>query len=408
MLTTSKVFRNWKEKGRISLLSPMRNNSISSAKSHLLNAPFWKHCAGFMSNTCASRHNPANITIASILVDCRIWPFFAVLSGLTGSFKSIVTQASLGEAEITDEVLHQIVRSIETADASNSEVCNGIEKLCKSGGGSAMAKLVQIARDKCVFLGADAYDILLAAASEKGDIELSVEIFKNLLISVMLPSSKSYINLAKAFMNTDECALLLNVVDEISELDSHRCVLILNRIIYAFGDCRQIEKALIVFDHMKNLKCKPDLVTYNTVLGILGRFGKMVEMLREFAYMKEAKITPDIVSYNTLLNTLQKFGRLDLCLVYMREMDENRLLPDLRTYAALIESFGRSGNVEEALRLFNAMKYRQVKPSIYIYRSLINNLKKMGKLDIAASLWDEMNSSLSKLVGPMDFKKKQR
>ena len=101
-------------------------------------------------------------------------------------------------------------------------------------------------------------------------------------------------------------------------------------------------------------------------------------------------------------------GRLDLCLVYMREMNENQLTPDLRTYTALIESFGRSGNVEEALGLFSAMKNEQVRPSIYIYRSLINNLKKMGKLEAASLLVNEMNNSLPNLVGPKDFKRKNR
>ncbi|GAY35427.1 hypothetical protein CUMW_278430, partial [Citrus unshiu] len=88
------------------------------------------------------------------------------------------------------------------------------------------------------------------------------------------------------------------------------------------------------------------------------------------------------------------------------EMGESGIKPDLLTYTALIDSFGRTGNIEESLRLFNDMKQQQIRPSIYVYRSLIDNLKKMGKVDLAMTIFEEMNSSLSDLAGPKDFKRK--
>lgn len=89
-------------------------------------------------------------------------------------------------------------------------------------------------------------------------------------------------------------------------------------------------------------------------------------------------------------------------------MKDSGVQPDLLTYTALIECFGRSGNVHQSLSLFHEMKLKQIRPSIHIYRSLISNLKKMGKVEVAMAISEEMNSSLSELAGPKDFKRNKR
>lgn len=418
MLITPRTFRNCKNQVSISLLlfptgaqpildrkKPLQNNG-----SYLYqNFGFWNKSNGLLSNSCVSKDKWNRIYLASLSVGTRRWPFFAILGSSRAFFKTVVTTESYPHnPEITNDLLNHIVCTIENTAFCDRNICYDIERLCRSGNVSAIDNLLQFLHDKHIFLDSDAYNILLAATSERSDIEHSLVIFKDILVSSKGMSQKSYFNLAKAFVNTDDGSLLLKFVREISQLTSHCGVLVLNRMIFAFAECRQIDKALLIFDHMKVSECKPDLVTYNTIIGLLGRAGLMDDMLQEFASLKKANITPDIVTYNTLLNNLQKLGRLDLCLVCMREMDKNRLIPDLRTYTALIESFGRSGNIEEALRLFTAMKSREVQPSIYIYRSLINNLKKMGKLKAAGVLLDEMNHSLPYLVGPKDFKRKSR
>lgn len=345
--------------------------------------------------------------ITSILVVSWIWPYHVNTS--IGIYQSVATQASPSEEELTDEFLNRLLSAIENDPTSTRETCTAyIEKLCRARKLSVAARLLQSLRDKHIFLTTNAYNLLLVTAGEENDIGLVCQIFKDLLASWEPICSTSYLNIAKAFINTNDAGLLLRFIKEVSELTFPRSVVIINRIVFAFAECGQTDKALLIFDHMKSLKCKPDLVTYNTVLETLGRVGRADEMLHEFASMKEANIAPDIISYNTLINSLRKLGRLGTCLVFLKEMEERGFEPDLLTYNALIESFGRSGNVEASLRLFNEMKSRSIRPSIYIYRSLISNLKKMGKLELATTLLEEMTASLSNLVGPKDFRRKNR
>lgn len=350
------------------------------------------------------------IASSSVIVSW-IWPLLAILSNPVCNYQSVSlsTEASSPEEEVVDQVLTQILSDIEMRPSSTQEICiSYIEKFCRAKNISVASRLVQSLRDKQIFLGLHAYNILLAAASEENDIDLVSQIFKDVLFSNESISSTYFLDLAKAFSKTTDSVRLLRFVREVSELTFSRSATVVNRIISAFAECGQVDKALLVFDHVKKLKCKPDLVTYNTVLGILGRTSRIDEMLYQFGSMKEAKIDPDIISYNTLFNSLRKVGRLDLCLEYWKEMGEMGVRPDLRTYTAMIETFGRSGNIEESLRLFEEMKLRHIRPSVYIYRSLINYLKKMGKLELAMTLSYEMNACLPNLVNAKDFKRKDR
>lgn len=311
--------------------------------------------------------------------------------------------------EVADEFFNQILSAIQNSPSSSKEICTTyIDKLCKAKNLSAAAKLLQSLRNKHIFLSSHAYNLLLATAGEVNDINFSMQIFKDFLLSFERISSNSYLVLAKTLAKSNDFVWLPGFVREVLELTFPRSVTIMNRIIFAFAEIRQVDKALMIFDHMKSLKCEPDLISYNTVLGILGRSNRVDEMLHEFASMKESNINPDIISYNTLLNSLRKVGRLDLCILFVKEMADRGVQPDLRTYTALIESFGKSGNVEESLRLFDEMKNKLIRPSIYIYRSLINNLKDIGKLELAMAFTKEMNAHLPDLVSSKDFKRKNR
>ncbi|KAI4334025.1 hypothetical protein L6164_018765 [Bauhinia variegata] len=350
--------------------------------------------------------------------------FFAIFRclsfGSASNFRSIqspiirksicffATEASPDKERVTDEVLAGFLSTIENAPTASLEVYYAyIDKMCKAGSISAASHMLQILHDKNIFFTPNMYDLLLAEASQKNNINLSCQVFEKLLLSCESFSATSYHNFAKAFTKINDCAELLRFIEEVAKM-TFSSTSVVNRIIFAFAKSGQADKALLIFNHFKRRSFSLDLITYNIVLDILGRAGDVDKMLHEFTSMKEAGVVPDTISYNTLINSLRKVGRLDMCLLFFKEMDENGIKPDLLTYTAIIQIFGRTGNVEESLRCFRDMKLKGIRPSIYIYRSLINTSKKLGKVELATELLEEMNSSSSTLAGPNDFKRKGR
>ncbi|KAM1839434.1 hypothetical protein ACFX14_014265 [Malus domestica] len=249
--------------------------------------------------------------------------------------------------------------------------------------------------------------VLVAVAAESSTLFFLSQLLQLVIASSQPLNYACFLTVAKASAKSDDCAELLRLTKQVMKLTSPSMTVI-NKILFAFGECGETEKALLIFSQMKTLDFVPDLYTHNIVLEILGCAGLVDEMLGQFGSMKEAGIAPNVVSYNTMLNNLRKLGKFDVCLFYYKEIGENGVEADLLTYTAVIESLGRSENVEEALRFFNEMKARQIRHSLYVYRSLITNLKKMGKVDLALSLTDEMNLCDSELAGPMDFKRNKR
>lgn len=323
-------------------------------------------------------------------------------------FQPLTSQGSFADQEVPNEALKQVLLAIEEDPFSSKQICSTyIKTVCHSGNLSDVLQLLRVLKSKNMSLDLDAYNDLLTSAALTKNFQLSSWIFKDLLLTEKYLSFGFYMNVAKAFEKTD-CSILLNFIREVSELTFSQCTTPVNRLLLAFAETGNIEKVLFIFENMKDPLCKRDLITYNTVLAILGRAGQLEQMLHDFIVMKESGCVPDLVTYNTLINSFQKMGRMDLCLNITKEMCEKDIKADLRTYTALIDGFGRLGNMEEALRLFNEMKRQKVRPSVYVYRSIISNLKKIDKLDLANMFMEELKSDENKLIGPKDFKRKNR
>ncbi|KAL4585143.1 hypothetical protein LXL04_009758 [Taraxacum kok-saghyz] len=400
----------------------------ASNRLKLVVVPRWKTphlmCVNsFLSNSCSnpsydrgqSNFSPKvlHIYITSTPVKLPwIHPLSSMLKTCTLKPRSLVTQASINDEELAHQIFNKITSDSQKTANSITDLCtNHTNKLCKSKNLQAAIKLLQLLLNTSTINPIEilpSYNLLLNAASENNKTEIAANIFKDMYINNLPMDSTTYFHTTKAISKSNDLSFISSFLQEISDINPTRDVTVFNRIIYGFAECGHVHNAILVFDNIKSLKCKPNLITYNTVLWIYGKVGRVDEMLDVFTNMKKTEIPPDIVSYNTVLNSLRKVGRFDLCVVVIKEAGKLGLRFDLRTYTALIECFFRSGNVEESLRLLEEMKRGHIRLSVYVYRSVISNLKRLGKLELAGKFLEEMNECMEDLVGPKDFKRKNR
>ncbi|KAF8071409.1 hypothetical protein N665_1128s0008 [Sinapis alba] len=316
----------------------------------------------------------------------------------------------LAPSELSSSCLHSLINTGEEDEhlLKNMDYMNLVDKYTREGNLSAANDLLQSLQDQNICLPVSVFKNLLVAACELNDTKFSCRAFRELLFQAGRPlCSDCYLNLARAFINTDDCVHLLSLLKEVSESSSLPCrLIVINRTILAFAESRQIDKVVMILEEMKEWECKPDVITYNSVLDVLGRAGQVNEMLKLLSSMKEdCDVSLNIVTYNTVLNGLRKACRFDMCLVLYNEMVQCGIEPDLLSYTAVIDSLGRAGNTKESLRLFDEMKEREIRPSVYVYRALIDCLKKSGEFQRALQLSDELkNTSTQDLAGPQDFK----
>nr|CAB3461157.1 unnamed protein product [Digitaria exilis] len=295
--------------------------------------------------------------------------------------------------------------SNSASDASASAAY--IEKLCRSGNLVDAIRVLRHLHDEQTHVNLDTFNMLLQQAAEANSFGLFAKVFRYLLLSKLAPDSTSYMNVAKALQKLDGCELILQFVREILEITQDRDPTVTNCIIFATAKYGDIDKSLIIFEELKKDQTRLDVVTFNTILDMLGKAGRVDQMLREVKLMEELGHYPDIVTYNTIINCSRRLGRLDLCKRFGGEMLERGIKPDLRTYTSLVDSFGRAGHITEAMEMLDKMKMSH-KPSVYVYRALISDVKKAGQFELAQKLSEEMNSSASDLLGPEDFKQKNK
>lgn len=218
------------------------------------------------------------------------------------SYRSVATEANFTEHESTNEALQQILLA-EVDPVSTKENCAiFIEKLCRLKDLPHAAHLLKCLRDKQIYLRSDVYDVVLASAAEENNFELSSSVFMDLLRTTKSQRSMYYLPIARAYRKVKDSDPLLKFIREVSEITFPRNTTVINKIIVGFAVYGKTEEALLIFEHMKNFKCKPDTVSFNIILDILGKAGRVEQMLSVFSSMKLSDCDPDIVTYNTLIN----------------------------------------------------------------------------------------------------------
>lgn len=98
-----------------------------------------------------------------------ILPHFATITEVIGHYKQLTTRASFDGEEIKDDNLNQMLEAVENApECTTRKVGTAyVHNLCKAGTLFAAVRLLRLLRDKNIFLGPSAYNIILVTASEK-------------------------------------------------------------------------------------------------------------------------------------------------------------------------------------------------------------------------------------------------
>ncbi|VVA30981.1 PREDICTED: pentatricopeptide repeat-containing [Prunus dulcis] len=95
--------------------------------------------------------------------------------------------------------------------------------------------------------------------NERNDFSLVSQLVQVAVASRRQPlNSTCFLTVAKAFAKSDDCGELLRLTKQVMKMTSPNMTII-NRVFFAFGECGEIDKALLIFAQMKALNFVPDL-----------------------------------------------------------------------------------------------------------------------------------------------------
>jgi pentatricopeptide repeat protein len=195
-------------------------------------------------------------------------------------------------------------------------------------------------------------------------------------------------------------------------------VVLLNTLIDAYINCKDLRKARKIFDDMRNSTSgqidsaafpgqalpRPNRRTYNTMLKGLANAGAYHDAVKLSEEMERLRIW-DPVTTNTLVHAAvvaEEWAAAELVLskytIDPSKVDPRKPShPNVEAHTELLDAHAKAGNMVEALRIMTTMSDRGVRPNSVTYTCLVAGFGRSQQLDEARRLLDYMSK---KRLGP--------
>lgn len=157
------------------------------------------------------------------------------------------------------------------------------------------------------------------------------------------------------------------------------------------GDANMVDRALVLFNNMKDHKKLWFVHVFNALLSALSKHDRYDEALMVFQEMSKLCIEPDSITFCILINLAQKSGSgVKVVWQIFCDMEEKKVFASHEVFGALMKAFCEKGMREEALKLMSVMEGRGLIPNVVIYNTLIDAYAKACMLEEAEGLVSEM------------------
>ncbi|KAL0450531.1 UNVERIFIED_CONTAM: Pentatricopeptide repeat-containing protein [Sesamum latifolium] len=132
-----------------------------------------------------------------------------------------------------------------------------------------------------------------------------------------------------------------------------------------YAKCGNIKKALDVFHCMR----EKDATSWNSIIVGLAFSGYMEKAISLFEDMRNRKLRPDEITFVGVLIACSHAGKVDEGRAYFNLMkDVYNIQPNIKHYGCMVDLFGRAGLLNQAFEFIDTMEFE---PNAIIWRTLL-------------------------------------
>ncbi|KAH9557788.1 hypothetical protein CY35_07G102800 [Sphagnum magellanicum] len=163
---------------------------------------------------------------------------------------------------------------------------------------------------------------------------------------------------------------------------------------------QQGERALSIYEAMKQAGVKPGMLTYNTLISCCHQAKRLEDAFRIKAEMEAAGMRPDVVTYTALMALVVKTGpyrgrsspaqRLGKALELYKEMLERSIRPDAITFNTLMFAGAQAKLPGKVLDIYRMMIDAGVTANKFTFGILLESAGSGGRLKAALEVFNEM------------------
>ncbi|KAJ8452800.1 hypothetical protein Cgig2_014563 [Carnegiea gigantea] len=239
-----------------------------------------------------------------------------------------------------------------------------------------------------------AYNSLLEALCNGGDIDEAYAMFRDMASKGLTPDANTYSIFIRSYCKRDNIHSVFRVLDRMKRYNLVPNLYTYNCIIKRLCANQKVEEAYQLLDEMIKAGVNPDTWTYNTIQAFHCDHCEVNRALRLLSRMEKENCKPDRHTYNMLLKMLIKIGRFDKVEEVWDSMPRRGFYPSVSTYAVMIHGFlKKKRKLEEACKYFETMIDEGVPPYSSTIELLRNRLLGLGFSDQIDILADKMEAS---------------
>jgi pentatricopeptide repeat protein len=156
-----------------------------------------------------------------------------------------------------------------------------------------------------------------------------------------------------------------------------------------------VDDAIRAFSEMKAQI--PDFATpastYHTLIRVLVQRKQQDKAMEIYEDMRESKVQPNLATFNALIDVCARHGNVEKGGQLFRDMCALGVTPDLITYSTVIKGYCVVGDLEQALMLFTLMRKRGVMPDAVLFNSILDGAARKQMTSLVEQVFNDMESS---------------
>ncbi|GLT36018.1 hypothetical protein SLA2020_104230 [Shorea laevis] len=218
---------------------------------------------------------------------------------------------------------------------------------------------------------------MITGYSQANQFSGALTLFQEMMVANVVPDEITVTSVLSACAHLGSLDVGVAVHDYIRKHDIRADVYVGNSLIDMYCKCGVVEKALEVFDEMK----EKDSVSWTSVISGLAVNGFADSALEHFSQMLREGVRPTHGSFVGVLLACSYAGLVDEGLEYFESMENvYGLTPEMKHYGCVVDLLSRSGYLDRAYLFIKEMP---IDPDTVPWRILLSACKLHGNLTLA-------------------------
>ncbi|XAR48826.1 hypothetical protein NMG60_11031783 [Bertholletia excelsa] len=188
----------------------------------------------------------------------------------------------------------------------------------------------------------------------------------------------------------DEIWMALEVFEHL-KVKGFSSVSIYNILMEVLNEIGEVNKALSLFNELKDSRFKPDATTHSIAITCFAQVGDLQEACNCYNKIKETSSVPSVASYFSLVKGLCKIGEIDAAMMLIHDCLANVTCGPLEfKYTLTVLHACKTDDADKVIAIVNEIMQLGFQPDDIIFSAIISGMCKHGTIEEARKVFLNM------------------